>query len=124
MSEMCCTRLAKNTRQKLRKKSASVHHRTTLSGYIFATKACIDNPKKTCFLNSNISSTCPHHMVNVSPLTAEISWWVWGILANFNVFSILASLLHQNRAMEVNQTVHDVWPSPGTLYTFLGALEA
>jgi len=24
------------------------HHRTTLSGYIFATKACIDSRKKTC----------------------------------------------------------------------------
>jgi len=26
-----------------RKKSPSVHHPTTLSGYIFATEACIDN---------------------------------------------------------------------------------
>jgi len=26
----------------------SAHHRATLSGYIFATKACIDNQKKTC----------------------------------------------------------------------------
>jgi len=32
--------------QKLRKKSLSAHHRTTLSGYIFATKAYIDNRKK------------------------------------------------------------------------------
>ena len=29
-----------------RKNSPSAHHRTTLSGYIFATKACIDNRKK------------------------------------------------------------------------------
>jgi len=35
-SEMCCTRLAENAG---RKNSPSVHHRTTLSGYIFATKA-------------------------------------------------------------------------------------
>ena len=41
------TRLAENT-QKLRKKSPSAHHRTTSAGYIFATKACIDNRKKTC----------------------------------------------------------------------------
>ena len=34
--------------QKSRKKSPSGHHPTTLSGYIFATKACIDNRKKTC----------------------------------------------------------------------------
>jgi len=47
MSEMHCTRIAENTgRKNDAKKSPSVHHRTTLSGYIFATKACIDNPKK------------------------------------------------------------------------------
>jgi len=43
MSELCCTRLAENTG---RKKSPFRHHRTTLSGCIFATKACIDNRKK------------------------------------------------------------------------------
>jgi len=31
---------------KLTQKIPSAHHRTTLSGYIFATKACIDNLKK------------------------------------------------------------------------------
>jgi len=44
-SEMCCKRLTGNTG---RKKLPFWHHRTTLSGYIFATKACIDNRKKTC----------------------------------------------------------------------------
>ena len=48
-SETCCTRLAGNAgRKKIAKKSLSAHHRTTLSGYIFATKARIDNWKKTC----------------------------------------------------------------------------
>jgi len=32
---------------KSHQKSPSVHHRTTLSCYILATKACIDNRKKT-----------------------------------------------------------------------------
>jgi len=45
MSEMCGTRLAANTG---RKKSSFWHHRTTLSGCIFATKARIHNRKKTC----------------------------------------------------------------------------
>jgi len=45
MSEMCCTWLVENTG---RKNLPSRHHRTTLSGHIFATKACIDNLKKTC----------------------------------------------------------------------------
>jgi len=43
MSEMCCTRLAANTG---RKTSPFWHHRTTLSGCIFAAEACIDNRKK------------------------------------------------------------------------------
>jgi len=47
------------------------HHSTTLSGYIFATKARIDNRKKN-FLISNTSPTCPHNMVNFGLLTAEI----------------------------------------------------
>ena len=60
--------------QKLCKKSLSAHHLTTLSGYIFATKACIHNRKN--LLNSNISSTCSHNMVNFGPLTAESGWRV------------------------------------------------
>jgi len=31
---------------KITQKSLSVHHRTTLAGYIFAIKACIDNRKQ------------------------------------------------------------------------------
>jgi len=87
-----------------------------LSGYIFTTKACIDNRKK--LLNSNISSTCPHYVVNFGPLTAEISWRVWGTPANFNRFRILASLLHRRCSTEVNQTLHDVCPSPGLVQNF------
>jgi len=44
-SEMCCMRLTENTGCK---KSPFWHHRTTLSGYIFAAEACIDNRKRTC----------------------------------------------------------------------------
>jgi len=41
--------LAENTgRKKIAQNSQSGHHRTILSGYIFATKAYIDNQKKTC----------------------------------------------------------------------------
>ena len=70
---MCCTLIAENTG---RKKSPFWHHRTTLSGYIFRTKACIDNRKKN-LLNSNTSSTCPGNMVNFGLLTAEIRWQGW-----------------------------------------------
>ena len=66
--EMCCTRLAENTRRKNRQKFAiwgSGHHRTTLSGCIFATEVSIDNRKN--LLNSNISSTCP--TISLRPTT-------------------------------------------------------
>jgi len=42
MSEMYYTLLAENTGHK---KSPFWHHHTNLSGYIFGTKACIDNRK-------------------------------------------------------------------------------
>jgi len=83
-----------------------------LSGSIFATKACIDNRKKN-LLNSNISSTRPYNLLNFGPLAAEIGSGVWDTPANFNEFCVLASLLHRHRSTDVNQTLHDVWPSPG-----------
>jgi len=85
------------------KKSSSWHHRTTLSGYIFATKARMDNRKN--LLNTAIPPTCPHHMVNFGPLAPEICWRVWGIPANFNGFRILAALLHGTLVVGVNQTL-------------------
>ena len=57
-----------------KKSSSDGHHRTTLSGYMFATKACIDNRKN--LLSRNISSTCPHNMVNFGLLAAEIDRFV------------------------------------------------
>jgi len=59
--------------QKSRQKSPSGHHPTTLSGYIFATKACINNLKN--LLSSNISSTCPHNMVIFGPLVLSFSFF-------------------------------------------------
>ena len=88
--------------QKSRQKSPSGHHRTTLSGYIFATTARIDNRKK--LLSSNISSTCPHNMVNFGPLAAEIVSLVWGTPGNFNGFRVLAVLLHGTLVVGVSQT--------------------
>ena len=78
--------------QKSRQKSSSGHHRTTSSGYIFASEACIDNRKK--LLSGNISSTCPHNMVNFGLLAAEIVSGVWGTQLLFNGFRVLAALLH------------------------------
>jgi len=54
-------------------------------GYIFATKACIDNRKKI-LLSSNISSTYPHNMVHFGPLAAEIVLGIWGTPSPFSGF--------------------------------------
>jgi len=100
MSEMCCTRLAENTG---RKKSPFRYHRTTLSGYIFAAKACIDNQKKP--VNIDTFSTRPRNMVNFGLLTAEICWRVWLTPANFNGFRVVAALLHGTLVLGVSQTL-------------------
>jgi len=97
---MCCTRLAENIP---RKKSPFWHHRTTLSGCIFETKACIDNRKKR--IKTSTSSTCPDNMVNFGLLTAEIRWRVWGTPADFNGFCVLAVLLHGTLVVGVSQTL-------------------
>ena len=90
-SEMCCWRLAANTRRKKsRQKSPSGHNRTTLSGYIL--------------LSSNISSTCPHNMVNFDPVADEIVSLLWGTPANFNGFRVFAALLHGTLVVGVSQT--------------------
>jgi len=100
-SEMCCTRLAGNPGPK---NSPSGHHRTNLLGYIFATNACIDSWKKLV-KHQFTSSTCPHNMVNFGPLAAEIGSGVWGTLANFIAFHILAALLHGTLVVGVSQTL-------------------
>ena len=55
-------------------------------------------------LSSNISSTCPHNMVNFGPLAAEIVSLVWDTPANFNGFRVLAALLHGTPVVGVSQT--------------------
>ena len=53
-------------------------------------------------LNSNISSTCPHNMVN---LVAEIGPVVWGTPANFSGFRVLEALLHGTLVVGISQTL-------------------
>ena len=55
-------------------------------------------------LNSNISPTCPHNMVNFCSVVAEIRWQLWGTPANFNGFRVLAVLLHGTLVVGVSQT--------------------
>jgi len=55
-------------------------------------------------------------MVNFGPLAPEIVSLVWGTPANFNNFRDLALLLQRRHSTEANQTLHNVWPSPGLVY--------
>jgi len=84
--------------QKIAKNLPSGHHHTTLSGYIFATKAHIDNWKE-------ILKQQYHNMVNFGLQAAEIVSLVWGTPANFNGFCFLAALLHGIVVVGVSQTL-------------------
>jgi len=115
---MCCLRLAANTG---RKKVAKNCHLGTIAQLCRAISSQLRHVSTIGknLLSSNISSTCPHNMVNFGPLAAEIVSLVWGARGNFNGFRVLATLLQRRRSTEVNQTLHYVWPSPaapGTLY--------
>jgi len=76
--------------QKSRQKSPSGHHPITLSGYIFATKACIDNWKK--LVKQQYLRYMSPQYGELGPLTAEIVSLGWGTPANFNGVSRLGSV--------------------------------
>jgi len=96
-----------------------VHHRTTLSGYVSATKARIDNWKK--LVKQQYLPTCSYNMVNFGPLAAEIVSLVWGTPGNFNGFRVLSALLHsQTVATNRGRHLYSAGrPSSGALATFL-----
>jgi len=90
--------------QKLAKKSPSGHHRTTLSGYVFATKALVDNRKKI------IKQQYLLHMSSqYGKLRLTNGWDRFGYLGhptyNVNGFRVLAALLHGTLVVGVNQTL-------------------
>jgi len=75
-------------------------------------------------LNSNIFSRRLHNMANFGPLMVAIGSGVYGTPANFNGFCVLDSLLHRRHSLEANQTLNDLWPSPGLVryvYIFGGS---
>jgi len=113
-SEFCCARLTENRTQKLRK----YRHLRTIAQICRAMSSQLSYVSiiEKNMSNSNVSSTRLHGMGNCGSLATEIDWWVWGTPANFNGFRVFASLLHRRRWTEVNQTLHDVWPSPGLVH--------
>jgi len=122
MSETCCTRLAEIQDAKVAKNSPSGHNRTTLSGYVFAIKARIDNRKN--LLNSNISSACTHNMVNFGPLVPEIVSLVWApqqISTAFASWLRYCSDVAQRKSTKLC-TMFGHLVGCNTIYTFSGAL--
>ena len=104
---MCCSRLAANMG---RKKVAKNRHLGTIAQLCRAISSQLRHVLTIGknLLSSNISSTCPwcpHNMVNVGPVAAEILSLVWGTPANFNGFRVLAALLHGTLVVSVSQTV-------------------
>jgi len=108
---MWCLRLAGNAEPK---QSPSGHHRTTLSGCIFATTARITNRKK--LVKQQYLPTSPQYG-ELGPLAVEIGSLVWGTPMNVNGFvSHLGSVTVQysSTAVGVSQTLR-CW-TQGTTY--------
>jgi len=106
----------KYSTQKWCKKLPSGHHPTTLSGYIFATKACINNQKKL---------VKQQYLLHMSPQYGELrptSGWdrfvSLGHPCKFNRFRILAALLHGTLVVGISQTLWR-W-TEGAIYTRQG----
>ena len=94
----------KHRTQKSRQKSPSRRHRTTLSGYIFATKAHIDNRKKN-LLSSNMSSTCPHNNGERRPTSGWDRFRSLGHPCKFQLVSRLGSVTARHLVVGVSQTL-------------------
>ena len=97
---MCCTWLAENTGCKNDAKNRHLGTIPQLCRAISLQLRHVSTIGKN-LLSSNISSTCPHNMMNVGPLAAEIVSGVWGTPATFNGFRVLAALLHSVTARHV-----------------------
>ena len=75
-------------------------HPTNLPGYIFATKACIDNRKKLVKQQYLL-----HMSAQYDELRPTSCLGVWGTPATFNGFRVLAALLHGSQAVSVSETL-------------------
>jgi len=122
---MCCMRLAGNTGRKNDAKNRRLRTISQLCRAVSSQLRHVSTIGKKVKQQYLPHTTCHHTMVNFGSLTAEIGSLFWGTPANFNGLCILPSLLQRCRLAEVNQTLHDVWPSPRLVYDiYLGLLSA
>jgi len=104
-SEMCCTRLPKNTRRKNNAKTCHLRTISQLCRVLCSQLRHISTIGKN-LLNSNVSPTCHHNMVNFGRLTAEIRSGVWDTSRKFPRVSRLGSILHRGTlVVGVSQTL-------------------
>ena len=113
---MCCTWLTGNTACKNDTKNYYLCTTAQLCQAISSQLRHVSTIGKKSLLNSYMSSTCPHNTANLRLING------WDLLASsghpskFNRFRVLPSLLQRCHSLEANQTLHDVWPSPGLLH--------
>jgi len=88
--------------QKSRQKSPSGHHRTTLSGYIFATKARIVNRKKN-LLSSNVLHMSPQYG-ELRPISGWDRLTSLVYPCKFQLVSRLGSVTARHLVVGVSQT--------------------
>jgi len=126
-SETCCTCTRLGEMQDA-KNSPSGHHCTTLSGCVFATKACIDDRKH--LLNSNVSSTCPHiyrvrhkkqppKKNSISRKSYNLNSWTLHhtILRNITVFSEnFFHIIHMKQKLQLSELKKDNFATGRSLF--------
>jgi len=123
-SEICCMRLAENTGHK---KSPKIRHLCTIAQVCRAISSQLrhlsTSGKKLSHSNYLLHMSSQYGELRPTNGWDLLAGMVWGTTAYFNGFHLLSSLLHQRHWTEVNQTLQDVWPSPGVvhyIYIFLG----
>ena len=84
--ETCCRRLAENTGHKKSPKNCHVGTIAQLRRAISSQLRHVSTIGKK-LVKQQCLPTCPHNMVNFSPLAAEILSLVWSTPANFNGFA-------------------------------------
>ena len=113
MFEICCTWLAENTGRKI---SSKIRHLGTIP---LLCRAVSSQLRNVSTVEKNVKQQYLLHAHVLTNHNGELPPNGWdrftnfGHPANFNGFHVLASLLQRNRLPEANQTLHDVWPSPG-----------
>jgi len=97
-------------------KSPSEHHRTTLSGYIFATKACIYNRKKLVKQQYLLQMSLQYG--ELRPTNGWDRFVGLGHPSYFNGYHVLAALLHGSQVVGVSQALRH-W-TEGATYVWQG----